>query len=254
MARKPPRVPWPVMYQSWDWITFLHWRYPPAVVQSLLPPGLTVETFGGTAWVGLTPFRMDRVRPPMLPSVPWLSTFGEINVRTYVQDSQGRSGLWFFSLDASRLPAVLAAWAGYWLPYCWSDINVHVTGDQISYRCRRRWPARGAHCDAAVQLERPLSDAEHDALADFLTARYRLFTVIGGRLATAEAEHPPWPLHRATLLRLDQDLLQRAGMPAPAAEPLAHASPGVRVRIGMWHWSASRAPWTNRAPRPQQGF
>jgi len=235
MMEAPPRVARPVMYQHWNLITFLHWRYPTAVVQSLLPPGLTAETSGGTAWVGLTPFLMEGVRAPAIPAVPWLSRFGEINVRTYVHDGRGRSGIWFLSLDAARLPAVLAARAGYWLPYFWSDLSVRAAGDRIGYRCRRRAPGRGGRCDAEVRMGPPLAEAERDGLARFLTARYRLFTVVAGRLVAAEAEHRPWPLRRAEVLRLDQDLLQCAGLPAPAGDVLAHASPGVPVRIGMWH-------------------
>jgi hypothetical protein len=82
----------------------------------------------------------------------------------------------------------------------------------------------------------PLTEAERDEAALFLTARYRLFTMVAGRLAVAEAEHPSWPLRRAKVLGLDQNLLQRAGLPAPTGDPLAHASPGVPVRIGVWHW------------------
>ena len=210
MKALPPRIARPVMYHHWNWIAFLHWRYPPAIVQRLLPP--------------------------VLPAMPWLSRFGEINVRTYVHDGHGRSGIWFFSLDAARLPAVAAARAGYWLPYFWSDVSVRVTGGQLGYRCRRRRPGRGARCDAEVTMGLPLAEAERDEAALFLTARYRLFTMVAGRLAVAEAEHPPWPLHRAEVLGLDQDLLQRTGLPAPTGDPLAHASPGVPVRVGVWHW------------------
>jgi uncharacterized protein YqjF (DUF2071 family) len=235
-APPPPRVVRPVMYHQWNWITFLHWRYQPAMVQRLLPPDLTVETTDGVAWVGLTPFLMEGVRSPGLPAVPWLSRFGEINVRTYVRDRHNRSGIWFFSLDAARLPAVLAARVGYWLPYFWSDVSVRVTGGQLGYRCRRRRPGRGARCDAEVAMGLPLTEAERDEAALFLTVRYRLFTMVAGRLAVAEAEHPSWPLCRAKVLGLDQNLLQRAGLPAPTGDPLAHASPGVPVRIGVWHW------------------
>ena len=105
-APPSPQVTRPLMYHHWNWITFVHWSYPPAVVQRLLPPGLTVQTSGGKAWVGLTPFLMEGIRAPAVPAVPWLSRFGEVNVRTYVHDGQGRRGTWFFSLDASRLPAV----------------------------------------------------------------------------------------------------------------------------------------------------
>jgi uncharacterized protein len=87
-----------------------------------------------------------------------------------------------------------------------------------------------------VTIGPPLAEAERDELAHFLTARYRLFTMIAGRLAAAEAEHPPWPLRHVELLRLDQDLLQRAGLPALVGDPLAHVSSGVPVRVGMWHW------------------
>jgi uncharacterized protein YqjF (DUF2071 family) len=222
------------MYHQWNRITFLHWRYPPEVVQSFLPPGLTADTCRGTAWIGLTPFLMEGVRPPAVPAMPWLSRFGEVNVRTYVRDARGRPGIWFLSLDAARLPAVVAARAGYGLRYFWSDVSVAVAGDRTRYHCRRRHPPGNARCDAEVEAG-PAVEAGGDDLAVFLTARYRLFTVIAGNLAAAEAEHEPWPLHHATVLTLDQDLLTAAGLPAPAGDPLAHVSPGVRVRIGMWH-------------------
>ncbi|MEV5764661.1 DUF2071 domain-containing protein [Micromonospora sp. NPDC052213] len=225
------------MYHRWSWITFLHWRCPPSVLQPMLPPGLAVETFDGSAWVGLTPFLMQGVRAPALPAVPGLSSFPETNVRTYVQDRRGRPGIWFLSLDAARLPAVLAARASYGLPYYWANMAVRVTGNQVAYRCERRWPGpRGLRCDVEVRLGPPLSETERDELAHFLTARYRLFTVIAGRVAAAEAEHPDWPLCQVELLRLDQDLLAGAGLPAPVGAPVLHASAGVPVRVGMWHW------------------
>jgi uncharacterized protein YqjF (DUF2071 family) len=43
----------PVMQERWERLTFLRWPYEPTAVQHLLPGGLTVDTFGGAAWVGL---------------------------------------------------------------------------------------------------------------------------------------------------------------------------------------------------------
>ncbi len=82
----------------------------------------------------------------------------------------------------------------------------------------------------------PLAETERGELVEFLTARYRLFTVVAGRLAAAEAEHPRWPLRQAGVLGLDQNLLTAAGLPSPAGDPLVHACLGVPVRIGMWHF------------------
>jgi arginine decarboxylase len=233
------------MYHQWNRIAFLHWRYSPQTVQRFLPAGLTADTCDGTAWIGVTPFLMEGVRPPALPPLPWLSRFGEVNVRTYVRDARGRRGIWFLSLDAARLPAVLAARAGYQLPYFWSGIRVTTRGGLTSYRCRRH-DTDGTRCDAEVETGPPL--AGPDELAEFLTARYRLFTVIAGRLAAAEAEHRPWPLHQARVLSLEQTLLPAAGLPAPAGAPLAHASPGVTVRIGMWHLVPAARSRLGRSP------
>ena len=71
-------------------------------------------------------------------------------------------------------------------------------------------------------------------LDHFLTARFRLYTMIAGRGAAADAEHPSWPLVRARLLDLEDDLVAAAGLPPPDQPPLVHFSPGVAVRIGRW--------------------
>lgn len=234
-APPSPTVSLPVMYHHWSDITFLHWRYPADLVQRLVPDALTVETFDGSAWVGLTPFLMEGVRPPGLPALPWVSRFPETNLRTYVRDARGRTGIWFLSLDVGRLPAALGGRAGYWLPYFWSDMDVRGDGALRRYRCRRTWPGpSGARCDAEVRLGPELVESERDELAHYLTARFRLFTLVAGRPAAAEVEHPPWPLHRAELVRLDQTLLTAAGLPDPDHAPIVHASPGVPVRVGMW--------------------
>lgn len=230
-----PRVAPPIMIHHWRHMTFLHWRYPAALVQSLLPAGLTVETLEGTAWVGVLPFRMEGVRPPLAPALPWLSRFPETNVRTYVRGPDGRSGIWFFSLDAARLPAVAGGRIGYGLPYCWSDMSVECAGTRHVYRCRRRWPGpAGARCNVTVHTGSRLTGADLTPLDHFLTARFRLYSRLGGWLVGADAEHEPWPLYRAEVTHLDQDLTAAAGLPAPEGDPLVHASPGVTVRIGAW--------------------
>src|SRR5262249_23662982 len=59
----------------------------------------------GAAWVGVTPFTLWDVRPPLVPPLPLLSASHELNLRTYVRPG-GVTGVWFLSLDAGNAPAV----------------------------------------------------------------------------------------------------------------------------------------------------
>jgi uncharacterized protein YqjF (DUF2071 family) len=232
------------MHHYWRDVSFLHWPYRPDIVRAFLPPGLAVDTFDGHAWVSLVPFLMDQVRPPGLPAVPVLSRFPETNVRTYVTGPDGNSGIWFFSLDAGHLGPVLAGRLGYGLPYMWSQMAMTRQGNRLRYASRRRWPGpRGAFCRAEVECgDDPVHPSDLD---DFLTARFWLYTVVAGRLACAAAAHGPWPLRRAALTRVEQSLVQAAGLPAPQGAPIVHASPGVAVRIGTWRWVGRRAGHTD---------
>jgi uncharacterized protein YqjF (DUF2071 family) len=233
-APEAPRVETAVMIQQWRLMTFLHWSYPVDVVRPLLPAGLELETFDGAAWVGMLPFQMRGVRPPGVPALPWLSAFPETNVRTYVRGPDGGSGIFFFSLEAARLPAVLAARLSLGLPYAWSAADVKINGPEVVYRGRRRWPRpAGAGYQARVRMGPAIPEDELGPLDHFLTARYRLYTVLADRLIAVDAEHPRWPLHKADLKELHQDLLEAVGLPAPDGYPLLHASPGVQVRIGV---------------------
>lgn len=219
------------MIHWWEQVTFIHWRFDPEVVQRLLPHGLTVETFDGSAWVGLVPFYM-RVALPRSRSVPWLSRFAETNVRTYVRGPDGTNGVWFFSLDAARLGAVIIARTTYRLPYFWSKMSVERSGSTMHYRCERRWPGPDAASRTAVEIGQPFDAAELSTLDHFLTARWALFSAQRSGLRMARAFHGQWPLRRAQIVELDDTLVTAAGLPAPQGEPLVHFGSSVEVRIG----------------------
>jgi uncharacterized protein YqjF (DUF2071 family) len=232
LASCPFQIERPVMRQRWERLTFLHWPFDPAVVSGLLPDGLEAEPYDGVAWVGLVPFFMV-VATGQGRTAPWVSRFCETNVRTYVRDQEGRSGIWFLSLDAARLGAVAVARTTYRLPYFWSGMELDSEGQRISYRCRRRWPGPvGASSQVTVDIGERLSSDQISERDHFLTARWILFSVSGSRYRLARACHEPWPLHRAEPVSVDDGLIQAAGLPAPAGAPLVLYSPGVDVAIG----------------------
>jgi uncharacterized protein YqjF (DUF2071 family) len=228
----PPRgVAAPMAIQAWRSIAFLHWRVPVDAVAAAIPGWLSVDTFDGSGWVSLVPFRM-RVRPPAGPVVPWLADFPETNVRTYVVGPGGRPGLWFHSLDAARLAFVAPARAAG-LPYVWSSMRVDRVDDVVRYETDDRlWGGPQAQSLVEVRPGTPIRDDEQSALDRFLTARFRLFAAGPLGRFTVPVEHPRWQLRRAAVETVDDDLVGAAGYDVHD-DPIVHYSDGVGVRVGF---------------------
>ena len=222
----------PLLTMQWRDLAFLHWPVDTAAAARLMPPGVRPDLFRGVTYAGVIAFRMHDVGVPRLPALPYLGSFPETNVRLYSVGPDGRRGVVFCSLDAARLLPALLGRAAVRLPYQWSGMRVRRSGDVISYASRRRWPRPGPRLKLALRvgerLDRP-SDLEH-----FLTARWGLHASwYGGRACYLPNEHPRWPLHAATLVRLEEDMLATAGLPPPAGGPASVLySPGVAVRMG----------------------
>lgn len=225
---RPVRRPW--LVQSWRDLAFLHWAVDPAVVAPLLPAGTSPDTLDGVTYVGLIGFRMVGLGPLRGPGLPYLGTFAETNVRLYSVDGRGRRAVVFRSLDATRLLPVLTARALLRLPYMWSRMRVRADGDLRTYTCDRLCPGR-ARSAMTVRVGEPI--AAPTPLEHFLTARWGLHTRAWGRTLHLPNEHPRWPLHRASLVSLDDTLVTAAGLPAPAGPPASVLfSPGVPVVFG----------------------
>ena len=227
-----------VMYQNWHHLLFLHWEVPPAELQSLLPPGLDLDTHEGKAYVGLIPFTMTGVRPVLLPPLPGVSSFHEVNVRTYVHRNGADPGIWFFSLDASSALAVEAARAAYHLPYFDAQIEFDEGEGPLpelaftSHRTDSRG-ATPAHAHIRyAPVEGPFGPSPVGTLEYFLVERYILYTADEQRdLYRARVHHQPYPLQRAEVRELDETLVWAAGIRRSGDAPLRHYAREVNVRI-----------------------
>jgi uncharacterized protein YqjF (DUF2071 family) len=218
-----------LMFQEWRHITFLHWRVPAEQIESRIPKPLVLDLFDGSAWVGVTPFLLCGLRPPFGPRIAWLSQFPETNCRTYVRGPDGVRGVWFFSLEAARLPAVMGARAGFGLPYAWARMRVQ-TGPRVRYASSRLWPNRAATTRIEVEPGAPIAPGDREV---FLTARFRLYSLRMNRLVYADVEHAPWPLQSAHVIGMEQTLTRACGLPDFAEPPLTFYSEGVKVRVGF---------------------
>jgi uncharacterized protein YqjF (DUF2071 family) len=216
------------MYQSWGKLLFMHWPIPMGAIRHLIPERLAIDMFEGEAWVSLTPFTIWDARPIFTPPLPWISDFHEINVRTYVH-LDGVPGVWFFSLDANSLVAVMAARTFFHLPYHNASISLEQQGDTIIYESSR--DDAPAVFVATWAVGTALPRAEPSSLEFFLTERYCLYTSQDEKLYRCRIAHQPWPLQEASLSEYRTSLFEADGLPAPQGEPSLQCGGPVDVEV-----------------------
>ncbi len=232
-ATAPPLTGPILSDQCWTDLTFLHWPVEPAAVAALLPPGVSPDVVDGVSYVGLVPFRMRRAGPARHLAVPYFGDFAETNVRLYSVDGQGRSGIVFRTLEASRLATVVLARASLGLPYTWARMRAIHAGDLWRYSSIRRWPRTAGDRLASEVTVRIGEPVEPTPLEVWLTARWGLHTRHAGRTWWVPNQHGPWPLRSAELVGLRDDLVAGVGVKVagPMLRPLF--SPGVRTTFGL---------------------
>jgi hypothetical protein len=226
------------MYQRWHDLLFAHWPMPAESIRPLIPPELELDTFDGQAWVGVIPFWMSRVHVRGLPPIPTAATFPELNVRTYVRGpkhprnpgEQAKPGVYFFSLDAASLLAVLGARAWVGLPYFYADMKAAIDRDDVSYRSRRRQSPRPAELTVAYRPVGPVAEKKTD-LDRFVTERYCLYVVRAGRVHRLQIHHLPWPLQPANAAFQNNSMAQASGIVLPQAEPVLHFAKYLEVYV-----------------------
>ncbi len=231
-------------YQVWTNLLFAHWRVPVADVQALLPPELTVDTWDGSAWLGVVPFYMSWIRPWWSPAVPGVSWFCETNLRTYVHRRGEQPGVWFFSLEASKSLAVRAARWGWHLPYHRATMSLERQGNNVRYASHRLWPGKaGACCNAEIEVGALLGEGDvgreltsgqaiPGTFEHWLVERYILFASAGpGKLVSGRVYHTPYPVRSARILTLEQTLTDAIGLPMSGPPEHVAFSDGVQVEV-----------------------
>lgn len=231
-----PRSAW-AMRMNWENLLFAHWPAPAAALRPLVPRALKLDTFDGSAWLGVVPFRMSGVRLRGLPAVLGTSAFPELNVRTYVT-AEGKPGVWFFSLDAASRIAVRAARPWFHLPYFDARMESGTNGEEVAYSSRRIH--RGAAPAEFIARYRSTGGdfrSARGSLEHFLTERYCLYSrdsanADDSRLWRGEIHHQQWPLQPAEAEITHNTMTAPLGLRLPDMPPLLHFA--RRLDVVAW--------------------
>jgi uncharacterized protein YqjF (DUF2071 family) len=199
-----------------------------------VPPALEIDRYDGDAWIGITPFRLTGFRFRGTLPAPVVSSFLELNVRTYVTAGE-KPGIFFFSLDAASRLAVAGARRAYKLPYFRARMSMSVRGRRVAFESVRTDPgANGRVFRARYRPTGSAHDPQPDTLEYFLTERYCLYAVEGSRVYRAEIHHPPWRIADAAA-DLEENTMVPAPLQLPPEEPLLHVAEPQEALIWPLH-------------------
>jgi hypothetical protein len=206
---QPPNLPW-LLLQTWAELLCVHYRVSPEALRAAVPPGLTIDTFRGNAFLSLVALRLDRIETRAHLKVPGKQPFAQLNLRTYVRVGNQR-GVYFFSIDASSLLAVAGARSGFLLPYHYADVK-HETMAPDSFRFQSRRYTANAYFKASWRPTGPSHGLDTE-LEQFLLLRDQyLARMVPGGFWRGAVHHPPWQIRDADVDHLTTNLPATLGL------------------------------------------
>jgi uncharacterized protein YqjF (DUF2071 family) len=170
----------------------VHWPVSTAELRPRVPDELEIEEHDGSAWLGVQFFRVRALRARGALPVPGISSFLQLNVRTYVRGPDGLPGIWFFSIDASSRLAALGVRRIYRVPAFYARMTFEPVGDWHETECVRVGEP-GRVFAARYRATGETFQTEPGSLEAFFSERYRLFSAD----ASAEMHHDRWVLSPA---------------------------------------------------------
>lgn len=222
IASDASRRPWPLPAEPWveamtyDPALLLHWAVPAERLARQIPREFALDLFDGNAWLSLVAANVVNARLRGLPPLPGLSSFLQVELRTYVTFS-GRGGIWPFSVQLTRRLLVELVKRTHRLPAYLARLSLRPQGDALALEVT----ADGGSLRGAFEPCGPEYQPQAQTLEHFLLERYALFTADGGRLYRAELQHSPWRLRPArgalevtTLLPVQVEEAPRASLAA----------------------------------------
>ena len=215
---KMPTKKWS-FYQEWNHTLFLHWKVEVSELKKFVPESLEIDLFEGKAWVSLVAFTMEKIRPKHLPAFPPISTFDEINVRTYVK-ANGKTGVYFLSIEGGKKLSCLIAKNISKLPYRFSKIK----------RSKNHFESHNNNFNDHLFLNYKVSEKilHKNPIDNWLTERYALFQDYNQYINEFEIHHLEWDIYNLTLSNIEVNYPYFKNLINNTPDKIQY-SPGVQV-------------------------
>jgi uncharacterized protein YqjF (DUF2071 family) len=198
---------------EWRNLVMLNYEIDPAILRSLVPKGVEIDSHGGTCFVSIVGFLFLRTRVLGVP-VPFHRNFEEINLRFYVrrQASDGwRRGVVFIREIVPRIAvAAVARWV----------YNENFVAHPMTSRVRLpdethgkpgsaeyTWISQSGPNTVRAEFCGSPSYPAPGSEEKFITEHYWGYAAQpDGSCLEYKVEHPPWRVWRAAAARLDADV------------------------------------------------
>ncbi|WP_176330380.1 YqjF family protein [Oceanobacillus rekensis] len=220
-----PHGPW-LATQKWNDLLFMHSPVPIETITKYIPKSLELDTFDGSAWITIIPFKVSNMRPRKMPPIPFLHSYLELNVRTYVKH-KGIQGIYFFSLDADKLLAVLGARLAT-LPYFYANINLKKKKETFYFDSTRKGKSEATFKGSY----RPVLEAyypERTSLTYWLLERYFLWSHRNNSLFRWAIHHRRWKIYDVKAIIDNENMLSFLPEDTVVGDPIFHYAHSKRV-------------------------
>ena len=207
-------------------VLLAHWPLAPERLRPHVPESLDLDTYDGSAWIGVLAFRVTESRPDGVP-LPSFGSFPQLNLRTYVS-YDGEPGVYFISSDAPTRLGVEFGRQYLHLPMYESRIEMRTQRDSsIYFRSRRtQRDAPPARFTAEYTPRGESFSAGADPRDSFLIERNHYFIPGDEQVYRGTIQRGPWELREVDVSIETNTLFDTVGVSAPDNEPIVRFSDG----------------------------
>lgn len=209
-----------IMTQEWHDVLFLHWPVSPDELSPYISSELELDLYNGKAWIGFIFFKVKGNRPRLIPHIPGVDSFLELNIRTYVT-YKGKAGVHFFSLDANNPLIVKLTTIKNFLPYRHAKIRLKRSKNIFKIQSRTKHTLSETLVATFEPIPEFLAGNDFDR---WLTERYYLWPKMDDHLFEIEISHSPWILQNVLVTVLENTMVPFLKSDYQLNHPIAHYS------------------------------